>query len=56
MISGSTTKTSSTLTVMADVRCLECGKLIIKWRRSGTATIEYKCTRCGDIARLNLST
>lgn len=48
---------STTVTYfMTDVRCVDCGKLIIKWNRSGTALIEYKCPRCGDIARLTLST
>lgn len=39
-----------------DVRCRDCGRLIVKWARSGRAILEVKCPRCGAKYAVRLST
>ena len=39
-----------------DVRCKDCGRLIVKWQRRGNATLEVKCPRCGAKYAVRLST
>jgi len=39
-----------------DVRCRSCGRLIVRWKRSGHAMLEVKCPRCGDKYAVRLST
>jgi phage FluMu protein Com len=51
----SKTMFSSTM-VFADIRCRKCSKLIVKWLRSGEAILDVKCSRCGSIDVLHLST
>jgi phage FluMu protein Com len=52
---GSTALAVRTLP-LADVRCRSCKRLLFKWEFSGTANIEVKCTRCGSIDVIALST
>jgi DNA-directed RNA polymerase subunit RPC12/RpoP len=39
-----------------DVRCRNCGRLIVKWSRQGRAVLEVKCPRCGSKYAVKLST
>lgn len=40
----------------SDVRCTHCGRLLLRWKPSGTADVEVKCPRCGSIDTIQLST
>ena len=46
---------SSTM-VFAEIRCPSCGKLLFKWMRKGSTIIDVKCSRCGHLDVLALST
>lgn len=46
----------SSVLVWANVRCLKCGRLLFKWHPRGVAVIDVKCTRCGSLDTLALST
>jgi exosome complex RNA-binding protein Csl4 len=41
---------------LVDVRCRPCGKLLFRWRYTGLAEIEVRCTRCGNTELRSLST
>lgn len=54
-----TTIATSTMAVMLsfiDVRCRNCNKLVFRWKPTGTAAIEVRCTRCSHTEVINLST
>ena len=49
------TMLSSTM-VFAEIRCGNCGKLLLKWMRKGSAILDMKCSRCGHLDVVALST
>ena len=40
----------------AEIRCVDCGRLLLKWLRKGETTLDLKCPRCGYTDIVSLST
>ncbi len=38
---------------LKEVRCVRCGRLLLKWRMDGLGQVEVKCPRCQQINFLN---
>lgn len=36
-----------------EVRCVRCGRLLLKWRMAGPGHVEVKCPRCQQMNFLN---
>ncbi len=36
-----------------EVRCVRCGRLLLKWRLAGLGHVEVKCPRCQQMNFLN---
>ena len=51
-----TTASAYEYPMLDDVRCRDCGRLIVKWARQGLAVLEVKCPRCGSKYAVKLST
>lgn|GEM_PF-6506363 len=41
---------------LVEVRCQMCRRLLLRWMRSGEATLDLKCPRCGGRQVVALST
>ncbi|QAT40869.1 Com family DNA-binding transcriptional regulator [Clostridium sp. JN-9] len=39
---------------MNEFRCLECNKLLFKYKLKGSLKVQVKCTRCGCITNLTI--
>lgn len=39
---------------MIEFRCLNCNKLIFKYKLKGSIAIQVKCTRCGMVSKITL--
>ena len=39
--------------VLKEVRCVRCGRLLLKWRMAGLGHVEVKCPRCQQMNFLN---
>jgi len=38
---------------LKEVRCIRCGRLLLKWRMAGPGHVEVKCPRCQQMNFLN---
>ena len=38
---------------LKEVRCVRCGRLLLKWRMVGPGHVEVKCPRCQQMNFLN---
>jgi len=38
---------------LKEVRCVRCGRLLLKWRMAGPGHVEVKCPRCQQMNFLN---
>jgi phage FluMu protein Com len=47
---------AATTLTLAEIRCQDCHRLLLKWSPRGVMSIEVKCPRCGRIDILRLST
>jgi phage FluMu protein Com len=39
---------------LEEVRCVRCGRLLLKWEMVGSAHVEVKCPRCQQMNFVNL--
>lgn len=56
---NATIEFSSQVTItgpLADIRCRQCGRLLLRWMRSGVTVLDLKCPRCGRKDLIRLST
>lgn len=37
-----------------EVRCMRCGRLLLRWEMSGSSQVEVKCPRCQQLNLLKL--
>lgn len=37
-----------------EVRCMKCGRLLLRWEMNGSSQLEVKCPRCQQINLLKL--
>jgi len=39
---------------LKEVRCVRCGRLLLKWRMAGLGHVEVKCPRCQQMNLLKV--